>query len=88
MSLELLIPVVARIIAVATMNGLTSWKDGTGMREKEVRGEEVGEDERRGMRREEVRGEERRGMRREEVGGGERRGVGDESREHDAAWGV
>ena len=34
-NLELLIPVVARIIAVATMNGLTSWEDGT-----EVRGEE------------------------------------------------
>ena len=41
MSLELLIPVAAQIIAVATINGLTSWKDGTGVRGEEVRGEEV-----------------------------------------------
>ena len=37
MNLELVIPVVARIIAVATMIGLTSWEDGAG-----VRGEESG----------------------------------------------
>ena len=39
MNLELVIPVVARIIAVATMNGLTSWEDGTGVRREEVGGE-------------------------------------------------
>ena len=48
MSLELVIPVVARIIAVATMNGLTSWEDGTGVRGEEVGGEEVGGEEVRG----------------------------------------
>ena len=47
-NLELLIPVAARIIAVATINGLTSWKDGTGVSREEVGGEEVrGEEVRR-----------------------------------------
>ena len=76
MNLELVIPVAARIIAVATMIGLTSWEDGAG-----VRGEEVGgEEERRGGGR---RGGGRRGGGRRGGGwrGGGRRGGGYE--EHD-----
>ena len=34
MNLELVIPVAARIIAVATMMGLTSWEDGAGVTEE------------------------------------------------------